>query len=47
MIGKNPKLSTITFSDIISSLKKNVFIRRTAQYSDFDEIYTPINYQYA
>lgn len=47
MIGKNPKLSTITFSDIISNFKKNEFIRRTAQYSDLDEIYTPISYQYA
>ena len=47
MIGKKPKLSNITFSDVISNLKKNNFIKRTAQYSDLDEIYTPINYHYA
>ena len=47
MIWRNPKLSNITFSDIINSLKYNKLTKRSVQFSDLDEIYTPINYHYA
>jgi hypothetical protein len=48
LIGRNPKLSKVELSDILKTLKDNKkLIKRTANRSDFDENYTPINYHYS
>lgn len=47
-IWRNPVLSQITFEDIKSSLKtEKTLLKRTAQFSDLDENYFPVNDHYA
>ena len=48
LIWRSPKLSKIKLEDLLNTLKENkVLIKRTWQFSDFDENYTPINYHYS
>ena len=45
-IWTNPKISEITFDEILETLKWNKFIKRGIQYSDLVENYTPIIYRW-
>lgn len=47
LIWTNPKISKITFDDVLKALQSNKFTKRGIQYSDLVENYTPINYHYA
>ncbi|RKW24621.1 hypothetical protein D8B45_01985 [Candidatus Gracilibacteria bacterium] len=48
LIGKEPKITPISLSDITPAFKKEKnLIQRSVQFSDLNEHYTPINYHYA
>lgn len=48
LIGISPKMSSISLWEVKATLKKGKkLIKRTVQFSDLNENYTPINYHYA